>query len=135
MDGSTNASNVGGNVGSDTKPIKIVNGQAVAVNNDLIISGGYANYKWVLKTGYATMRFQSNVQHEVTVNLGITVADPNMLFPMVTLGYVGTSWGTINLTVGSRSSTGFKIYSWIPNTSGTDLTADVFWMAFIPITP
>lgn len=36
MNGSTNASNIGGTVGSDTKPIKIVDGQAVAVTNNLI---------------------------------------------------------------------------------------------------
>lgn len=35
MRGQTNASNIGGNVGSDTKPIKIVDGVATAVTNDL----------------------------------------------------------------------------------------------------
>lgn len=37
MRGQTNASNIGGNVGSDTKPIKIVNGVATAVTNDLAV--------------------------------------------------------------------------------------------------
>ena len=37
MRGQTNASNIGGTVGSDTKPIKIVNGVATAVTNDLAV--------------------------------------------------------------------------------------------------
>jgi len=36
MNGSTNASNIGGTVGSDTKPIKIVNGVATAVTYTLL---------------------------------------------------------------------------------------------------
>lgn len=37
MKGATNAMTIGGTVGSDTKPIKIVDGQAVAVTNDLAV--------------------------------------------------------------------------------------------------
>ena len=40
MRGVTNADNIGGTVGSDTKPIKIVNGQAVAVSYDVITTQG-----------------------------------------------------------------------------------------------
>lgn len=36
MKGATNAMTIGGTVGSDTKPIKIVDGQAVAVTNVLV---------------------------------------------------------------------------------------------------
>lgn len=36
----TNAQSLGSNVGSDTKPIKIVNGQAVAVADDLVSTSG-----------------------------------------------------------------------------------------------
>lgn len=36
MDGSTNASNVGGTVGDDTHPVKSVDGVLVPVNNDLM---------------------------------------------------------------------------------------------------
>lgn len=43
MRGQTNASNIGGNVGSDTKPIKIVNGVPVAVAYDLLSTSGNQN--------------------------------------------------------------------------------------------
>ena len=35
MRGQTNASNIGGTVGDDTHPVKIVNGVATAVTNEL----------------------------------------------------------------------------------------------------
>ena len=40
MKGTTNASNIGGTVGTDTKPIKIVDGKAVAVSNNLVSTQG-----------------------------------------------------------------------------------------------
>ena len=40
MRGATNASNIGGTVGSDTKPIKIVNDVATPVANDLVSTQG-----------------------------------------------------------------------------------------------
>lgn len=40
MIGDTNAQSVGGTVGTDTKPVKIVDGIAVAVTNDLISNTG-----------------------------------------------------------------------------------------------
>ena len=40
MRGPTNAETVGGTVGSNTKPIKIIDGQAVAVDYDVITTQG-----------------------------------------------------------------------------------------------
>lgn len=124
-----------GNIGSDTKPVKIVGGVATAIGTDVILSGGSSSYKWILKSGSASMRFQSNAQNSVTINVGVTVADPNLMFPMVTLGYDGSAWGTIALNVASKSTTGFTVHSWIPNASGTDVTGNIFWMALVPVAP
>ena len=52
----TNAQSLGSNVGSDTKPIKIVNGQAVAVTNTLVdttsdqVIGGYKTFAKNIQT-------------------------------------------------------------------------------------
>ena len=100
-----------------------------------VVCPNNANYKWILKTGWASLRFQSNVQHSVTINLGVTVVDPNWLFPMVSLGYDGSSWGDVTFNVANRTSTGFDIHSWVPMTvsSSVDFTGTVYWMALVPI--
>lgn len=44
MRGQTNASNIGGNVGSDTRPIKIVGGVGIEVSKDVLnVDGGRLN--------------------------------------------------------------------------------------------
>ena len=121
-----------GNIGSDIRPIKIANGTATAVANDLIVSGGNAGYKWILKSGYSTMRFQSSTSHSVTINIGMTAASPNNMFPMVTLAYNGNGWAEMSLNVSSRSATGFTVSSYT-TAAGIDITADFFWMVLIPV--
>ena len=121
-----------GNIGNDAKPIKVVNGVATAVSNDLIVSGGNPVYKWVLKSGYRTMRFQSGTAHQVDIDVGMTVASPNNMFPMVTLAYNGSGWSNISLNVSNRTTTGFTVNSYVTGGS-MDITADIFWMVLIPV--
>ena len=62
----------------------------------------------------------------------MTVASPNVLFPMITLGFNGAGWGNVSLNVAYKTTTGFRVNSFV-TTSGVDTTGDVFWMALIPV--
>lgn len=57
MRGTTNAQTIGGTVGSDTKPVKIVDGKAVAVANDLL--AGKISEIWDSGSGHIAVKFNT----------------------------------------------------------------------------
>ena len=70
----TNAQSLGSDVGSDTKPIKIVNGQAVAVTNTLVdttsnqVIGGYKTFATNIKTRSANAIGTADYPYSVVQN-------------------------------------------------------------------
>ena len=121
-----------GTVGSDTKPIKIVNGVATAISEPLTVAGGLSAYRWVAKSGYTSIRVQTGVQHTATVDLGMTVVDPNSMFPIITLASQPSHWAEHSFTITNRSSTGFTIASWTLSGDNVDQNVNIFWEVLIP---
>ena len=78
MRGQTNASNIGGSIGSDTKPIKIVNGVATAVTNDLALNSAVVH-----KTGYEvisdTKVFQNDLARRIQNLASRSDTNPNFI--------------------------------------------------------
>ena len=119
-----------GNIGSDIKPVKIVGGVATAITNPVAIAGNTSSFKWVITSGYTTIRVQNGQQHIVTVNC--PNADGNRIFPILQNSYAGSDWSNMTFSVSSRNNNGFNIVSWINTTNAIDVNVDIFWMALVP---
>ena len=102
MRGQTNASNIGGTVGSDTKPVKIVNGVATPVN-DYLSKRSEVNpymFRGSIKTGTAISPAWTWVKAELQ-----TVSIDNGCFELDAYSNIRTKkYGSYGISVGVGTS-------------------------------
>ena len=110
MRGQTNASNIGGTIGSDTKPIKIVNGVATPVTNHLGIPNTFINTQIDVTIPPNTNTVVSDTE----------VPDTGTYLVVTTVDYHEVGNGTQLLSVGIETNntgiTWMRNHAMLPNT-------------------
>ena len=141
MRGQTNASNVGGTVGNDTQPIKIVDGVPQAVTSALMpktnrqsatrVYYQQINNKTYLCWGWAPINVIYDTRTEITITYPITPDNGSNVFPVITSLSAPSYFGDCVFTISDRMANGFKVQSMGNYSTMGTVSATISWMAVI----
>ena len=140
MRGQTNASNIGGTVGNDTQPIKIVDGVPQAVpplmpktdrQSGTRMFYQQINNKTYLCWGWDYINVEYDTRNEITITYPVTPDNGYDVTPIVSSLSAPSYFGDCSISVSALTANGFKVQS-IGHFNGMGtVSLTISWMAII----